>query len=151
MLKGHDVFRALTARELDRVSSFSAVRNYAVDDFVFELGQRCSHVFQVLEGNLFLQLPGQLPEFNIVVSRVEKGELFGLSPLLASERYTATARCTTPCDVLAIEAGALRRVLQENPVVGHHIMTRVADIYFGRYIAVVKNLQSVLSQIPMIR
>lgn len=151
MLKAHDLFRALTPKELDLVSSFSSVKNFDVDQTIFELDQRCSHVFQVLEGELYLQLPGQLPEFNIVVSKVEKGELFGLSPLIGSERYTATARCITRCSVLAIEADPMHRMLQENSLVGYHIMSRVAGIYFRRYVDVVKNLQSVLGQIPMIR
>ncbi len=151
MLKGHDLFRALTPKELDVVSSFSSVRNFDPDQPVFQLDQRCSHVFQMLEGELYLQLPGQFPELHIVVSKIEKGELFGLSPLLGSERYTSTARCITRCSVLAIEAEPMRRVLQKNPVLGVHIMSRVASIYFHRYIDVVKNLQSVLRQIPMIR
>ncbi|MBW2279003.1 MAG: cyclic nucleotide-binding domain-containing protein [Deltaproteobacteria bacterium] len=151
MLKGHDLFRALTPKELDQVSSFSAVRNFEKDQTVFDLDQRSSHVFQVLEGEIYLQLPGALPEFNIIVSQVERGELFGLSPLLGSSRYTASARCINRCSVLAIEAEAFRRLLQENALVGFHIMSRVADTYFHRYVEVVKNLQGVLGQIPMIR
>ena len=151
MLKAHDLFRALTPKELDQVSSFSAVRKFEKDQMVFELDQRSRHVFQVLEGSIYLQLPGALPEFNIIVSKVEKGEIFGLSPLLGTSRYTASARCVNRCAVLAIEAESFRRLLQENSLVGFHIMSRVADIYFNRYVEVVKNLQGVLGQIPMIR
>ena len=105
----------------------------------------------LMNGSVDLRLPAQSHDFNLVVSRIEKGELFGLSPLLDSDRYTATAHCKEACELLSIEAKPFRELLKRNSLVGFNIMNQVAHIYFYRYINVLKNLQGVVGQISMIR
>ncbi|MEW5995649.1 MAG: hypothetical protein AB1744_14820, partial [Candidatus Zixiibacteriota bacterium] len=70
---------------------------------------------------------------------------------LDSDRYTATAQCAELAEVLAIEAKPFRELLRTNCPVGFQIMSQVAHVYFTRYINVLKNLQDVVSQIPLIR
>jgi signal-transduction protein with cAMP-binding, CBS, and nucleotidyltransferase domain len=151
MVKGHDVFRALTPKEVDLVSGFSSVKSYEDRAEIFRLNGSASHVFEVVEGGVYLQLPGRTQEHSMMVSEVVKGELFGLSPLLGSPRYTSSAVAHGATQVLAIEAEPLRDLLQRNSLVGFNVMNRVAEVYFARYISVIKNLQEVLNHIPLIR
>jgi signal-transduction protein with cAMP-binding, CBS, and nucleotidyltransferase domain len=151
MLKGHDLFRALTPKEVDQVSEFSSVKHYERGARIFKLNGAASHVFEVIEGGIHLVLPGESPAYSMVVSEVAEGELFGLSPLLGSTRYTSSAVAHTNTQVLAIEAEPLRDLLQRNSLVGFNTMNRVAQVYFTRYVAVIKNLQDVFNQIPLIR
>ncbi len=53
--------------------------------------------------------------------------------------------------VLALEAKPLRELLKKNTTAGYHIINQVALVYFGRYMSVMKNLQDVIAQIPMVR
>lgn len=151
MLKGHDLFRSLSVEETHRISDFSKVRTYAGGEVVFEFGSQCFHIFMLMDGLVDLRLPANPPEYSFVISKIEKGELFGLSPLFDSRKYTSTALCREKTEVLSIEAKPFRELLQKNHLAGFNIMSQVARIYFGRYIDVLKNLQAVVSQIPLIR
>ncbi len=151
MLKGHDLFQSLSVEEAHRLSGFSSVKKYEADDTIFKYNGLGLHVYMLMEGVVYLRLPASPQDFSFAISKIEKGELFGLSPLLGSERYTATAQCTEPAEVLCIEAKPFRELLQKNCPVGFQIMSQVADVYFTRYISLLKNLQGVVNQIPLIR
>jgi CRP-like cAMP-binding protein len=129
----------------------SSTETYEAGETIIKVGGAPTHVFLLLEGAVNLRLPAHPAEFGIVVSQIEKGELFGISPLLGSSRYTAAAQCAGASTVLAIEAKPLRALLKANPVVGFHIMTQVAQVYFSRYMSVLKILQGVVGQIALIR
>ena len=151
ILKGHDLFRSLGLEKAFEIKSFSSVKEYHADEVVFNLNETAGHVYMLLEGSVDLRLPSKRQDFSLVVSKIEKGELFGLSPLLGSPRYTATAQCAEASKLLAIEATPFREQLGENAVIGFNIMSQVARIYFERYINVLANLQDIAAQISLIR
>ena len=91
ILKGHDLFQSLNVDDAHRVSQFSAVKTYDANESVFKFNEAANHVYMLMEGSVDLRLPANPPDFSFVISRIEKGELFGLSPLLDSERYTGFA------------------------------------------------------------
>ena len=141
VLKGHDLFASLNVDEIDRISAFSSVKDYRRRDVIFKSNQTASHFHILMEGSVYLMLPGERPEFNILISKVEKGELFGISPLLRSPCYTSTAQCFEDTKVLAVEAEPFRELLQHNCVAGMDIVTRVGHIYFTRYLDLIGRLQ----------
>ena len=151
MLKGHELFNSLNVDEVNRLSTFSSVKEYTAGEMIFEYNQASSHFFMLMEGTVYLQLPANPPKFSFAVSKLEKGELFGLSSLLNSPRYTSTAQCHTEAKVLSIEAKPFRDLLGLNCPAGLDIMNRVARIYYTRYLDVLKRLQDVVSQISLIR
>jgi len=151
VIKGHDLFRSLTIDETHRISNFSSMKKYHPDEFIFKYGGVGSHIYMLMEGLVYLRLPANPPEFSFIISKIEKGELFGLSPLLDSPRYTASAQCMEATEVLVIEAQPFRDILINNCPVGFDIVNRVAHIYFTRYIEVLKSIQGVLGQISLIR
>jgi signal-transduction protein with cAMP-binding, CBS, and nucleotidyltransferase domain len=151
ILKGHDLFQSLNVDEAHRISQFSSVKTYEANETVFRYNEAARHVFMLMNGSVDLRLPANPPDFSFVISRIEKGELFGLSPLLDSQRYTASAQCREKTELLSIEAAPLRELLRSNYPVGFNVMSQVAHIYFTRYINVLQNLQGVVSQISMIR
>ncbi|MBU0982776.1 MAG: cyclic nucleotide-binding domain-containing protein [candidate division Zixibacteria bacterium] len=150
-LKGHEIFKSLNVEETHKLSTFSSVKKFNTGENVFECGRPCTHVFMLMSGSVNLRLPGSPAEFSIVVSKVNKGELFGLSPLLDSKRYTTTAQCESDAEVLAIEAKPFRELLKGNCPVAMDVLNRTARIYFARYLDVLGNLQAVVNQIPLMR
>ena len=150
-VRGHDLFQALSVEQTNRISGFSLVRKYEEGESIFNLGAAGTHVYMLLKGSVNLRLPADPSDFSIVISRIENGELFGLSPLLDSPKYTATAQCSEYTVVLAIETKPFRELLVNSHPVGFDIMSRVARIYFSRYINVLKELQGVVSHIALIR
>jgi CRP/FNR family cyclic AMP-dependent transcriptional regulator len=150
-IRGHEMFGALSAKEVSLISGVSSEKHFEAGDVIYRHEGRVSHVFLNLEGQILLRLPAQSGEISLVISRVDPGELFGVAPLLGAERHTATAVAAEPSDVLAIEARPLREILQGNPVAGMQLIGRVARVYFDRYVAVMNSLQGVVNQISLIR
>ncbi len=151
ILKGHELFRSLNLDEANEVSRFSSVKNYRTGEIIFKHNDVANHVYMLMTGSVRLRLPAAPQDFSLVISKIEKGELFGLSPLLDSPRYTATAQCSEETEVLLIEAKPFRELLRRNCPTGFNIMNQVAHIYFSRYIDILKSLQGVVNQISLIR
>jgi len=150
VLKGHNLFKLLTVDEVARISDFSSEKRFRKNETIFTHQKAVSHVFLNLSGVIDLRLPAESSEFSFVISKVKKGELFGVASLLGSERYTATAVAVGDSTVLALEARPLRELLQHNTHAGFHIINQVALVYFGRYMKMMKKLQNVISQISLV-
>jgi signal-transduction protein with cAMP-binding, CBS, and nucleotidyltransferase domain len=150
VLRGHDVFQSLSIEQSHALSEFSALKQLESGETVFKYDVKAGHIYMLMKGAVELRLPAQQNDFSMVISKVEIGELFGLSPLLDSPRYTTTAECTAATEVLSIEARPLRELLRQNQHVGFEIINQVAHIYFSRYIEVLKNFQSIVNQISLI-
>ena len=150
ILKGHELFLNLNVEEVDAISDFSERRGYDKGDTIFPQGQKAEKVYILLEGEVYLRLPASPEEFRIVISKLGKDDLFGLSPLLGSERYTVEAQCSEDTEVLAIDAVKFRKLLEASTTSGLYIMSEVAKVYFERYAELMKRLQSIVLQIPLI-
>jgi len=150
MLKGHELFASLNVDEINQLSNFSSMKEFKADETIFEYNQPNTHFYMLMEGLVYLQLPVNPQELRFAISKVEKGELFGISSLLKSPRYTSTAQCYEDTKVLSIEAKPFRELLQLNCPAGLDIINQVAHIYFTRYLDVIKKLQDVVGQITLI-
>jgi CRP-like cAMP-binding protein len=150
MLKGTELFGSLNVDEVHRVSTFSSMKEFKAGETVFTFNKSASHFYVLMEGTIYLQLPANPPEFNFAISKIEKGHLFGLSPLLDVPRYTSTAYCYEDVKVLCVEAKPFRELLRHNYTAGFPIINQVARVYFNRYMEVLKRLNDVVSQISLI-
>ncbi len=147
MLTGHELFRTFLPEQIDQISRFASARDLNRGEVIYRPDRKATHVFALLEGDVELRLPAGVGDAGMVISHVGKGELFGIAPLLGSDRYTTTARCTKASRVMFIEAGSLLQMLQSNPAAGHQVMTAVARAYFDRFRVMVDRMQRVLSEL----
>ncbi len=150
-IKGHDLFAMLTPEQMNKLSDVSAVKVCRTGEIVFDYNQPATHVYMLMSGTVQLRLPAEQQEISFLVSNIQKGELFGLSPLLESPRYTSMAICLSEAELLSIDGLPFRELLKNNCMVGYTIMNRVAHTYFHRYIEVLRNLQGVVNQISLIQ
>ncbi len=151
VLKGHDLFSSLTPDEIHKLSRFAHEKEFREGESIFEYNQACAHFYMLKKGDVYLLLPANPKEFSFAVSKVAAGELFGLSPLLSASRYTSQAKCYSEVKVLAIEAKPFLELIRSNSHVGLDIINRVAQIYYARYLNVLKKLQDVVSQVSLVR
>lgn len=151
MIMRHNLFGSLTSDEVDMIHDFSSVKEYQKNETIFHENRKATHVFLLLSGKVFLRLKGDDAHGDLNISHIEHGEFFGLSPLLGTDRYTSSAWCAENARALAIEIAALNKLLHRNPPMGFHILRQTAQIYFHRYTEVLKSLQKIVNQIPMIR
>jgi CRP-like cAMP-binding protein len=147
MVRGHDLFRSLPPREIDTVSSLSVVKRFDKGEVIHHRGHPASHLFVLLKGRVEQHLGTSAGEVGLVVGHAESGDLFGVASLLGAERYTTTARCAEPCEVMALEAVPLQEVLRRNPEADRAILASVARGYFTRYEALLGRLQAILAQV----
>jgi CRP-like cAMP-binding protein len=150
ILKGHELFHHLRVEAVDKISGFSERKTFQRDAFIFKYEEKADKIYLLLEGSVHLRLPARPEEFNIVVAKPAKGDLFGLSPLLGSDRYTLEAKCLEKSEALAIDAKKFRNLLETDLNMGFFIMSEVGRIYFDRYIQLLNKLQSIVLQIPLI-
>jgi len=149
ILQGHELLKNLTMEEVDRISKFSERKKFKKNDTIFLYEAEAAHTFILLKGRVLLRLPAKPEEFRIVIGSVKEGELFGLSPLLGSAKYTSEAQCAEASEVLAVDAGELRGLLQADCLAGFYIMNEVAHVYFTRYNELLGRLQGIVTQIPV--
>jgi len=150
MIKGYDLFRSLPVESVEKISRFSSLKEYKKGETVYKSEVPATHLFMLVKGLVHLRLPAQSHEFSMIVSRIEPPYLFGLAPLMGGQRYTVTAECAQNCEILAIEAKPLQAMLRENLQAGYLIMGEVAKAYSERYMELLKRLQEILNQIPVV-
>jgi CRP-like cAMP-binding protein len=149
ILQGHELLKNLTMEEVDRISKFSERKKFAKNDTIFLHEADAAQTYILLKGRVLLRLPSKPDEFRIVIASIDEGELFGLSPLLGSARYTAEAQCAEASEVLVIDAKPFRELLQADCLAGFYIMNEVAQVYFTRYVELLGRLQGIVTQIPV--
>ena len=149
ILQGHELLKNLTMEEVEKINQFSERKKFKKNQTIFLHGADAVQSYILLKGRVLLRLPAKPDEFRIVIARIEEGELFGLSPLLGSQKYTAEAQCAEDTEVLAIDAVQLRGLLQADCLAGFYIMNEVAQAYFTRYVELLGRLQGIVTQIPV--
>jgi CRP-like cAMP-binding protein len=148
-MKGYELFQSLSFEEIDAISDFSGRKSMEAGGIIFRAGGKGTHFFVVVDGQVDLKLPSADLESVIVVGRMHRGDIFGLSPLLGIDRFTTTAECAEPSTVLAVEVAPFQRLLKENPRVGLSMMNVVARAYFSRYVETLRRIQNMLDDLAV--
>ena len=149
MLTGHDIFRSFLPEQVAAISKCASARKLEKGEIIHQPDRKATHVFVLLDGQVELRLPSGTSELGFLVSRVSKGELFGIAPLLKSECYTTSALCTRASKVLFVEAKPLIDMLNKNPLIGLKMMSIVAGAYFSRYQSLVERVQKALADLSI--
>jgi CRP-like cAMP-binding protein len=140
-LKGHELFGMLSPKEVERLSEASGVLRLKEGERVYSEGMPASHIFVLLKGRVELRRPAK-GTAGFLVDDLTEGSLLGVSSLTGLERYLLNAECMEDSELVKIEARVLRRILDENPVVGYATQRRVSEIYFRRHVAAMENLHT---------
>jgi signal-transduction protein with cAMP-binding, CBS, and nucleotidyltransferase domain len=147
VLTGHELFALLSPEEVTRVSNLSSEKRFRKEEIIYRKDTPTSHFFVVLEGEVRLRLPGTKDRLSYSVSKLHKGELFGLSPMLGFERYTVTAAAENEVTLLAIEAQPFLALLKTNPLVESAFRGAFLRAYYARYLSLLGTLQGVATQL----
>jgi len=125
-LKGFGLFKGLDDSQLSKIAELCHVRTMNEGDHIFKEGTRATDIHLCRSGKVDITIWIREPwNLNVAVHRVEPGELFGWSALVAPYTYTASAICVEPGEEIRVKGHELLVMLDENPVVGYHIMTNL--------------------------
>jgi CRP-like cAMP-binding protein len=148
MLRHHELFGLLTPKEMERLSNVSGVVKLRKGERVYSEGIPASHLFVVLKGKVELSRPAK-GGVSLLVDEVGEGGVFGVSSLTGGERYLLNAQCVEDSEVLKVESRTLRRILDENPVIGYDVQRMISQIFFKRYVNAMEKLRSIALAVPM--
>jgi len=149
-LKGDEVFRLLSPKEIERLAAGSGVMKLKESEKIYSDGMPATHLFLLLKGRVELRRPTKAGQ-GLLVDDLVEGSLFGVSSLTGIERYLLDAVCVEDSEVLKVESRLLRHILDENPIVGYALQRRVSAIFFKRYVQAMERLQAVAQAIPVQR
>jgi CRP-like cAMP-binding protein len=117
-------------------------------DIVFRQGDPATSFYSVVEGEVALRL--QHPSgASLEVDRATPGTIFGSCVCVQRDTYATTAQCVKGTRLLRIKAVALKRLMDDEPLLGYTIQQLVSRVYFLRYLETVTKLQSVLHSLPL--
>jgi len=104
---------------------------FDTDQVIFNQGDSANYLYFVLDGRVSIRFkPEDGPE--LTVSEVDRGEVFGWSSALGSQRYTSSAICSDCGLFIRLEGEDLKNLCQEHPETGILILNRLAGVIAQR-------------------
>ena len=126
-LKQSDLFARLSAKERERISSFSHERSYAKGEVIFHEGRPSDSVWLTIEGRVHLlhhQAEGRVQATCVMTP----GETFCCLPALDQGVYPATAVAATQARVLQIPHHLFQEMMKSSP----HLLQQTLCVFSGR-------------------
>ncbi len=106
-------------------------RVFAKGVLIFEEGHNAREAFVILRGEVEIVARGKSGQI-VVLTTLNKGQLFGELALLADSRRTASARAGNDCEILVISQEVLKKKLTDaDPLLQFwigHLADRVIDL-----------------------
>ena len=147
-LERHELFELLSPKEIERLSSASGVVKLKEGERLYSDGIPASHLFVLLKGRVELRRPTKGGP-SLLIEDLLPGSIFGVSCLTGTERYLLNAECVEDSEVLKVEGGELRQILDQNPLVGYALQRRVSQIFFKRYVYAMERLETIMQAMPL--
>ena len=147
-LERNELFEMLSPKQMEQLSYASSVMKLKKGDRVCSEGTPASHLFVLVSGSVELKRPTK-GGLSLFVDAIHGGSIFGVSSLTGTERYMLNADCAEDSEVLKVEGAVLRRILDEDPVVGYAIQRRISQIFFERYVLAMEKLRIVAQAIAV--
>ena len=136
-LKKIPIFENLDPEEVEKIIGLSERQTYKQGDFVFLQDEEARKLFVVEEGlvGIIIRLSPDYPKsveyilnpsIQLTIVTESRFGAFGWSALLPPQRYTASAECFEPCQLLAFEGAKLRELCYREAHLGVKVMEGLA-------------------------
>ncbi len=104
------MFPALTPEQVERLEPFGRRRKAAKGEILFDQGDSSAGLSVILSGGIEIVSPGAFPEVLITIHK--PGEFTGEVAMLSGRRSLVQARAAEDSELLVIDRGSLRRIVQ---------------------------------------
>lgn len=144
-------FADISRERLSEIENFSIVQHYDKGSIVFQNNEPAKNLYGIIEGVVelkiifkeeiitkdikheeYIRTYVKLLEKPIVVEEIKSREIFGWSALVEPGKMTATATCTTDCEIVLIPASDLKQVFSRDPEMGYILSARLNALIAGR-------------------
>jgi len=126
MLGTAPLFAELSSDERRRLAELSQTRLYAPDEAIIREGEAGEEMFVILRGHVSVSMQPSDAE-RVSINRLGPGDFFGEMSLVRGAKRSATVHAIDECEVIAIQGGALRQLLQASPELAERIHHVVAE------------------------
>ena len=126
------VFSELSGAELEQVASLALEKQCEAGNIIFREGDSVDELLVVEEGRVAVQMT--IPEAlgqrgrKVTVDVVSKNEIVGWSALVEPYSHTLTGVCLQKVKVLAVNGNKLRRLVQDDPSIGHKVLKQLIKV-----------------------
>lgn len=135
ILERTEFFDDLSRLQLEMVADISQLKHYDQSCDIYRHGDQARDLYVLVDGTVKFAVG--FGERNASMGDIlRSGNVFGWAALTpSSNRRIATAACTTPCTVLAIDGDALVALMERDHTLGYHIMKRINLLITGTLVA----------------
>ena len=128
-------FSGLGKAQLERVAALGSARSFPADTRIYTVGDAVDDFYVLADGMVRFTL-GLGKRDTAAGDIIRRGDVFGWAPLVEGHaRRIATAYCLTPCEVIAIEGGALTRLMESDSGLGYALMKKLAVLLTSELVA----------------
>jgi CRP/FNR family transcriptional regulator, cyclic AMP receptor protein len=121
LLSSFSFFKNIDQKHLDTVISYFKLNSYNTGDIVIRKGDPGGRFFIIVSGSINV-----LNDAGIIISTLEKGEVFGEMSLICNESVNATIQVKEPSSILYINQPNFQKILDIYPGI---------QLYFSRLMA----------------
>jgi toluene monooxygenase system ferredoxin subunit len=119
-------FSGLDEAQRGRVAALGHARSFAQDTRIYTIGDTVDDFYVLADGMVRFTL-GLGKRDTSAGDIIRRGDVFGWAPLVEGySRRIATAYCLTPCEVVAIDGGALRALMESDAALGYALLKKLA-------------------------
>ena len=147
-LESHEIFQLLRPEQVNALSAAAEEIFLNAGDVVFQRGEPADDFYVVLKGQVALRLP-QPDGVSVLIDEVTEGTIFGSCVCFQIDSYTLSATCSADSRILKIKAATLKKLMDDDPIMGYAIQTHISRAYFKRYVDTMRKLQSIVQSIPL--
>ncbi len=128
------LFRTLSPDQAAWIARLASVQKHAAETILFRQGDRASAIYIIKFGSVVIQhQPKGGGETQ--VNTLGVGTHFGEISLLTGDARTATAITTETCELLMVGYDRLKKLLEDQPLIGAKVYKAMAQFLSGRLIA----------------
>ena len=131
-----ELFGHLESEYLEKLSPLCRGFTFGAGEVIFKEGDEAKELYVLTDGRVDLEIEirpvPDRPPMPTTVEAVTEDECFGWSAVVEPMVYTASAVCRTPCTVIALRGDILRRVMEDEPLIGHQVMAKLAQMISRR-------------------
>jgi len=147
-LKSQDLFQLLRPEQVNALSEVAERVQLKSGETIYSQGDEAEFMFVVLEGQVSLRTPGT-NGVSLLIDQVTEGAIFGYCVCFELTTYALTALCTEDTTLLKIKADALKKLMDQDLIMGYAIQTLISRVYFRRYLETMNKLQAIVHAVPL--
>jgi CRP-like cAMP-binding protein len=107
------------------------MRLFGPGGIIFRQGDEAKSFYMLKAGKTLLEVEAS-ETISVSMSAIKSGFCFGWSALIPGSRYTSTAVCVEPCEVMSISGQDFLDLMEKDHSMGYRVMQIIASILKSR-------------------